>query len=47
MAAIEIDAVSRGYGDTIVLKGVSLTICDGEFLTLIGTSGCGKRPDGS
>lgn len=42
MASIRLDQIMKGYGDTTVLKGVSLDIRDGEFLTLIGASGCGK-----
>ena len=32
----------KNFGDTVVLKGVSLDIYDNEFVTLLGPSGCGK-----
>ena len=35
------DAVKR-YGDFTALDGVSVTIHEGEFFTLLGPSGCGK-----
>ncbi|MFP3869196.1 MAG: ABC transporter ATP-binding protein [Desulfobacteraceae bacterium] len=31
-----------GYGDTIVLDGVSFSVRQGEILTILGPSGCGK-----
>ncbi|QWA09914.1 ABC transporter ATP-binding protein [Sodalis ligni] len=42
MASVNIRQIGKAYGETTVLKGVSLDIRDGEFLTLIGPSGCGK-----
>ncbi|MBN9265304.1 MAG: ABC transporter ATP-binding protein [Hyphomicrobium sp.] len=42
MATIEILDIEKRYGDTSVLKNVSLSVEDGEFLTLVGPSGCGK-----
>jgi len=42
MASVGIDAISKSYGGTSVLRGVSLDVRDGEFLTLLGPSGCGK-----
>lgn len=42
VAAVEItDAVKR-YGPVTALHGVSLSIQDNEFFTLLGPSGCGK-----
>ena len=34
--------VSTGYGEQPVLRDVSLDVAPGEFLTVIGRSGCGK-----
>lgn len=40
--AISLDSVSVGYGDTIVLRGVSLEFREGSFTFLEGASGAGK-----
>ena len=42
MTAIRLEQVSKSFGETHVLKNISLDIEDGEFLTVIGRSGCGK-----
>jgi putative ABC transport system ATP-binding protein len=34
--------LSKKYGDLEVVKGVSLDVKEGEFLCLVGKSGCGK-----
>ena len=39
---IELQGVSKYYGDTRALDGVSLEVHDGEVTVLIGPSGCGK-----
>ena len=40
--AIDIRGVVKRYGSVTALHGVSLTIADNEFFTLLGPSGCGK-----
>lgn len=40
--AIGIDRVVKRFGAFEALKGVSLSIADNEFFTLLGPSGCGK-----
>lgn len=39
---IKIDSLYKSFGDNRVLNGVNLEIKDGETLTIIGGSGCGK-----
>ncbi len=40
--SIEFRNVSKKYGDHVVMKPFSLSIEEGEFVTIIGTSGGGK-----
>lgn len=39
---IEIKDVKKSFDGTQIVKGMNLTIYEGEFLTLLGPSGCGK-----
>ena len=41
-ALLEIKNVKKSFGETQVLKGINLTVHEGEFVTLLGSSGCGK-----
>lgn len=56
-AALEVRDLDKTFGDSPVLRGVSLSVAVGEVLVLLGPSGCGKttllrtiagleRPDG-
>ncbi|OCC04091.1 sugar ABC transporter ATP-binding protein [Labrys sp. WJW] len=42
MASVDVVDVKKSYGAQKVIHGVSITIEDGEFVTLVGPSGCGK-----
>ena len=39
---IEIRKLVKAFGNRAVLKGVDLTVSEGEFLTLVGPNGAGK-----
>lgn len=39
---LEIKNIVKSFGETRVLEGVSLAIREGEFVTFLGSSGCGK-----
>lgn len=39
---IEIENVSKAFGNTIAVKEASFSLAQGEFLTIVGPSGCGK-----
>jgi branched-chain amino acid transport system ATP-binding protein len=40
--ALELDRVSAGYGETVVLEDVSLAVREGESVSIIGRNGVGK-----
>ncbi len=42
MAFLEVDDIKTYYGNIQALKGVSLTVNEGECVTLIGSNGAGK-----
>ena len=42
MAGLTLRGISKAFGDVPVLNNIDLDIADGEFLTLVGPSGCGK-----
>ena len=42
MSGLQIEHVTKDFGTTSVLKGVTLDVKDSEFISLVGPSGCGK-----
>ncbi len=42
MSAISIQHIWQQYGDSIVLENLNLEVASGEFITMVGASGCGK-----
>lgn len=39
---VELEGVNKKYGNNHVVKDLNLNVEEGEFLTLLGSSGCGK-----
>ncbi len=39
---VDVRNVHKRFGSTVAVDGVSLTVEEGEFVTLLGPSGCGK-----
>ena len=39
---LQLKGVRKSFGDTKVLRGINLDVAKGEFITLLGASGCGK-----
>ncbi len=42
MGSLTIQNVKKSFGKVDVLKGINLTVEDGEFVVFVGPSGCGK-----
>jgi len=42
MSRVQLNDVSKRYGEVTALHPTTLEVSDGEFLTLLGPSGCGK-----
>jgi len=39
---IRIESLSKSYGDMLILDNINLKINDGEFVSILGSFGCGK-----
>ena len=39
---LQVEGLTKSFGEQDVLHGISLDIADGQFVTLLGPSGCGK-----
>ena len=39
---LQLRQIRKSFDNTEVLKGIDLEVAQGEFITLLGASGCGK-----
>jgi sulfonate transport system ATP-binding protein len=39
---VEVKNLSKSFGDLLVLDNINFTVGDGEFLAIVGPTGCGK-----
>ena len=39
---LQLEGITKSFGDIKVLNGLNLSVAKGEFITLLGSSGCGK-----
>jgi len=42
MVELTLSGITKNYGDVSVIRGLELEIARGEFISLLGASGCGK-----
>lgn len=42
MGSLELQSVTIGYNDQAIISNLSLTVCEGELLSILGPSGVGK-----
>ncbi len=42
MSGVQLEKLSKRFGDRVIVKEVTIDVADGEFLVLVGPSGCGK-----
>jgi putative spermidine/putrescine transport system ATP-binding protein len=43
-SAVHLDNVTKVFGETSAVDGVTLDIADGEFFSLLGPSGAARPP---
>jgi len=42
MSSLTLTGIKKSFGQTVVIRGVDLSVADGEFVVFVGPSGCGK-----
>jgi ABC-type sugar transport system ATPase subunit len=42
VSSLRLRNISKRYGQHVAVRGVDLDVADGEFVVLVGPSGCGN-----
>ena len=42
MSSVNVDHLTKSFGDLLVLNDISFNVANGEFLCIVGPTGCGK-----
>ena len=42
MSDVTFEKIWKSFGDDVVLENINLHVSGGEFVTIVGASGCGK-----
>ncbi len=42
MSSVQVDHLTKSFGELLVLNDISFEVADGEFLCIVGPTGCGK-----
>ncbi len=42
MTSLELRQINKNYGAYHALRGIDLSVAQGEFIVMVGPSGCGK-----
>jgi multiple sugar transport system ATP-binding protein len=42
MSTLQLQSLTKSFGDVSVIKGVDLDVAHGQFVVFVGPSGCGK-----
>src|SRR4051812_12975615 len=42
MATLQLDGLTKSFGELQILRSIDLALADGEMLVIVGASGCGK-----
>ncbi|EJZ18019.1 ABC transporter ATP-binding protein, partial [Rhizobium sp. Pop5] len=42
MTSLELREINKNYGAYHALRGIDLSVAQGEFIVMVGPSGCGK-----
>ena len=43
MSSVELKSIVKKYGEVTAVASIDLSVESGEFVTLLGPSGCGKN----